>query len=51
MICDDYDTKWPSLLPDIVKALTSTDIKGIITGLTALLAFVKKFQFYDGQER
>lgn len=42
----DYPEKWPTLLTnDIPTYLNSKNEKGIYTGLVALLALVKKYEF------
>ena len=42
----DYPEKWPTLLTnDIPSYLNSKNEKGIYTGLVALLALVKKYEF------
>ena len=37
--------KWPELKDEIKKAMSSQNEKGIETGLTALAAFLKRFQY------
>ena len=48
----DYPEKWPTLLTnDIPTYLNSNNEKGIYTGLLALFALVKKYEFEMEKDR
>lgn len=48
----DFPEKWPSLFQqNILEALNSQNEKGILTGLQALFALTKKYEFELESER
>lgn len=51
MAQSDYPEKWPSLLLDITNTLNSKDEKGVLTGLIALHALIKKYEFCMEDDR
>ena len=47
----DYPTKWASIADNIQQALESGNMEGIMTGLLALFALAKKYEYEMDEER
>lgn len=47
----DFPEKWESLTSQIISALTSGNEPGIMTGLLALFALTKKYEYEMDEER
>jgi importin-7 len=51
VVVHDYPNRWPSLLPSLQVALTSSDVLVVAGALRALRIVVRKYEFTDETER